>query len=61
MTSPSCCEAGRPLKYEYEPIGADTTADGTDVYITGSGTLGVVLVTDIFGDRVPTGVEPELV
>ena len=53
MASDSCCNAGRPLKYEYKPIGADTTADGTDIYITGSGTLGVVLVTDIFGIAYP--------
>ncbi|KAG2501606.1 hypothetical protein HYH03_000111 [Edaphochlamys debaryana] len=54
MASEACCSAGSPVKHEYTPLGQFSTlkvASHADlpIYRSGSGKLGIVLVTDIFG------------
>ncbi|PNW72163.1 hypothetical protein CHLRE_16g679800v5 [Chlamydomonas reinhardtii] len=47
--SEACTAAGAPVVSDYEPKGTFTKAGSTDVYHSGSGALGVVIVPDIFG------------
>lgn len=49
MCTPACHDAGRPVSLEYDKLGKHEDVGGLDVYVTGTGSRGVLFVIDIFG------------